>query len=527
MQSMAIETELKLRIAHGQLAKLKRHALLKSHLLTRPVTHRLYNIYFDTPKLELNQSGMALRLRRSGKQWLQTLKGGGSVQGGLHQRNEWEMPVSGPALDFSLPQVEEWKDILPKHLRKHLQQVFVTDFSRSSRILEWQGAEIELCMDQGEVSTEKSSTPICELELELKSGEPQQLFGLALEILDIVPFELESISKAEQGFRLMAGYIQQPVKTVPVVLHKHDDLGKALQTMIWSCLQHFQGNLRGLELNQKNPVRPEPVEGLVQCRPDNNPEYLHQMRVALRRLRVLLRMAESVCADEQMATFRKEVAAVCITLGRIREWDVFIAQTVQPLCDRMPENAGLQVLLAASKQQRNFCYSALCNDTQARELQRLLLRLAIWLHGPYWQQHAYAGLHARDFASAYLTELAGKFEQAGKQLESFDAAKLHAMRIQAKKLRYSAEFFATLYGKHKSEQYLAALGAVQEVLGQINDDAVAQRLLDELAVTHMMSGQNDAIALGKGWVAHDLSQQLRALQDTVRNFNKQNLFWIK
>jgi len=114
---MAVETELKLRITLEQLAKPKRHPLLKAYQLTRPVTRRLYNIYLDTPKLELHQSGMALRLRRSGRQWLQTLKGGGSVQGGLHQRNEWEMPVSGPALDFSLPLVEAWKEVLPKHLR--------------------------------------------------------------------------------------------------------------------------------------------------------------------------------------------------------------------------------------------------------------------------------------------------------------------------------------------------------------------------------------------------------------------------
>ena len=212
---MAVETELKLRIAPEQLAKLKRHPLLKAHQLTRPVTRRLYNIYYDTPKLELHQSGMALRLRRSGRQWLQTLKGGGSVQGGLHQRNEWEMPVSGLALDFSLPLVEAWKDVLPKHLRKKLKPVFVTDFSRNSRMLLWQGAQIELCMDQGEVSTEQQRAPVCELELELISGEAQQLFELALAILDILPFELESISKAEQGFRLMAGAAEQSLKALP------------------------------------------------------------------------------------------------------------------------------------------------------------------------------------------------------------------------------------------------------------------------------------------------------------------------
>jgi inorganic triphosphatase YgiF len=571
---MTVEIELKLRIVPEQLAKLKRHALLKSHQLMRPTTRRLYNIYFDTPKLELNLSGMALRLRRSGRQWLQTLKGGGGVQGGLHQRNEWEMPVRDPALDFSLPQVVEWKDILPKHLRKKLQPVFVTDFSRNSRILEWQGAQIELCMDQGEVSTEKTRAPICELELELISGEPQQLFGLALAILDIVPFELESISKAEQGFRLMTGYVEQPLKAVPVELDKHDELGSAMQTLIWSVLQQVQGNVRGLELNsdyplernplqapsqalplvkgraklappllrggwegfapndqfglnQKTIVRPEPVEGLVQHIAIDNVEYLHQLRVALRRLRVLLRMAESVCADEQLSGLRNDVAALCITLGRIREWDVFIAQTVQPMCVRMLQDTGLQAMLTASKQKRDTCYIALHSDAQARELQRLLLRFSIWMHGQYWQRHEWIGLHARDFAASYLTELAGQFEQSGENLASFDAAKLHAMRIQAKKLRYCAEFFASLYGKNKSEQYLSALSAVQEVLGQINDDAVANRLLDDLAKAQPMLEHQDTIALGRGWVARDLSQQLRVLQDSVRHFMRQQRYWEK
>lgn len=524
---MAVETELKLRIDPKQLARLKRHALLKSHQLTRPVTRRLYNIYYDTPKLELQQSGMALRLRRSGKQWLQTLKGGGGVQGGLHQRNEWEMPVSGPALDFSLFQHDEIEEHLPRKLREQLQPVFVTDFSRNSRMLSWQGAQIELCMDQGEVSTEKSSAPICELELELIAGEPQQLFALALAILDIVPFELESISKAEQGFRILAGIIEQPVKALPVKLDKHAELDKAMQTLLWSVLQQVQGNLRGLELNQKIPVRPEPVEGHVQHRAINNVEYLHQLLIALHRLRVLLQMAEQVCADEQLAAFKKEVAALCIALGRIRDWDVFIAQTMQPLCACMPQDSGLQALLAASDEKRDACYSALRNDAPARELQRLLLRFAIWMHGIYWQKFAEAGLRARDFASTYLTDLASKFNQAGEQQDTFDAAKLHAMRIQAKKLRYCAEFFASLYGKHKSEQYLTALSAVQEMLGQINDDAVANRLLGELAAVQGLSGLQEAIALGRGWLARDLSQQLRVFQDSVLDFQKLQRYWEK
>src|SRR5574340_1004719 len=361
---MAVETELKLRIAPQQLARLKRHPLLGKHQVTRPVTRRLYNIYFDTPRLELRESGMALRLRRAGRQWLQTLKGGGSVQAGLHRRDEWEIPVSRAALDFSSPQTAEWEEHLPPRLRKKLQPVFVTDFSRTSRMLDWQGAQIELCMDHGEVRTEQRSTPICELELELKSGEPAQLFELALALLEIVPLELEPVSKAEQGYRLLTGYADKPVKGVAPTLAKTATLAEALQTLIWSCLLHLQGNLRG-------------------AMSSDDAEYLHQMRVALRRLRVVLRMVEKFRADETLSALSGDIAALCVALGRAREWDVFIAETMQPMCARMAGHAGLQALLAASERQRAVCYADLRGVQQARELQRLLLRFALWMNGAY------------------------------------------------------------------------------------------------------------------------------------------------
>ena len=138
---------------------------------------------------------MALRLRHAGRQWLQTLKGGGSVKAGLHQRNEWEVQVRGPELDFDFPGAADWKAHLPPSLHKKLQPVFVTDFSRNSRILNFQGAQIELCMDQGEVSAGQHNMPICEIELELKSGDSRQVFELALAILDIVPFETKQTEK--------------------------------------------------------------------------------------------------------------------------------------------------------------------------------------------------------------------------------------------------------------------------------------------------------------------------------------------
>ncbi|OGT06638.1 MAG: hypothetical protein A2143_07160 [Gallionellales bacterium RBG_16_57_15] len=505
---MAVETELKLRIAPEQLARLKRHPLLGKHQVTRPATRRLHNIYYDTPKLELHKLEMALRLRRAGRQWLQTLKGGGSVKAGLHQRDEWEVPVSRAALDFSSPQAAEWEAHLPLPLRKKLQPVFVTDFSRTSRMLEWQGAQIELCMDHGEVRTEQRSMPICELELELKSGEPAQLFELALALLEIVPFELEAVSKAEQGYRLLTGYTGRPVKGVAPMLARTATLAEALQTLIWSCLLHLQGNLRG-------------------AMSSDDAEYLHQMRVALRRLRVALRMAEKFRADESLSALSGEVAALCVALGRIREWDVFIAETVQPMCARMAGHAGLQALLAVSERQRMACYAELRDAKQARELQQLILRFAIWMSGAYWQQQGEAVPLARDFATRRLHKLARRFAQSGQQLNTPDAARLHALRILAKKLRYSAEFFAALYDRKKTGSFLAALSEVQEVLGQINDVAVAHRLLDELAAMPELSAYQEALALAKGWIAHGLSRQLTVLRKAIRRFAGQGEFWGK
>lgn len=510
---MAVEIELKLRIAPEQLARLKRHPLLKAHQVARPVTRRLYNIYYDTPRLELHKSGMALRLRHVGRQWLQTLKGGGSVKAGLHQRNEWEVPVKGPELDFDFPEAANWKEHLPPSSRKKLRPIFVTDFSRSSRMLNFQGALIELCMDQGEVSAGQSHMPISEIELELKSGDSRQLFELALAILDVVPFELEVVSKAEYGYRQFSGFSGHPVRNVAPQISRDAMLADVLKMLIWSCLQHFQNNLRG-------------------AMDSTDAEYLHQMRVALRRLRVILRMTGKVRPDETLAELYKDVSALCIALGRIREWDVFIAETLQPMCGRMSGHAGLQILLEASERQRTACYDILRGA--ARELQRLLLRLAIWMNGDYWNQADWqksgAVLTVQEFAVRSLRKFAKRFDRSSRHLETFDATRLHLLRIVAKKLRYSAEFFAGLYDRKKSEPFLAALSEVQEVLGQANDVAVAHRLLDELAGDAALAEQrqesfSEAVNLSRGWIAHDLDHQLVMLRKSIRRFNKQDAFW--
>lgn len=499
---MAVETELKLRIDPRHLAKLKRHALLKTHQLARPVTRRLYNVYYDTPRLDLHRGMMALRLRRVGGRWLQTLKGGGEVRAGLHSRNEWEMPVAGESLEF--PPSPEWDEHLPPALRKKLRPVFATDFKRTTRLLDWNGACIEVCMDQGEIRTEQHSLPVCELELELKSGEASSLFELALAILDVAPCELEVVNKAEYGFRLLEGRADCPVKGGAPDLAGARTLAEILQRLIWSCLLHLQANLRGATAS-------------------DDPEYLHQMRVALRRLRVALRMTARFRADERLAGLSAEIAALGVALGRIRDWDVFIAGTLEPMRERLPGDAGLQALLAASEHSRALCYLALRGEKQARELQRLILRFALWMNGPYWARPD--GEAPRDFAARLLNKLSRRFAQAAEHVESPADGQLHALRICAKKLRYSGEFFAALYDRQTPRAYFAALAEVQDVLGRINDVAVAQRLLEELAAMPELAAHQEAVAIAQDSVMQGQAKRIASLRRALRRFSGQGEFW--
>lgn len=500
---MALETELKLSIAPAHLRRLKRHPLLRELGASPAVNRKLYSAYYDTPALDLRNHAMALRLRRDGKQWLQTLKGGGGVQAGLHRRNEWETPVAGEALDLGA--LEAAGGRLPSGVRKLLREAFVTDFSRNVRVLEFGGAEIELCMDEGEVRAGKRAFPICELELELKSGEPRQLFGLALALLDVVPFELETVSKAERGYRLLAGYEEAPVKAAVLKLDKAATLADALQALVWSCLAHLQTNLRGA------------MHG-------DDAEYLHQLRVALRRLRVALRMAVQASPDAELDALGEEIAALGSGLGRLREWDVFVADAVRPLLARLPGQAGVEALLDACESRRAASYESLRSEEEARGLQRLLLRFAIWMNGDYWQrEELQAG--ASGFAARRLRKLSKRFDSSASELDAADSAQLHALRILAKKLRYSAEFFSNFYDGKRARSFLAALGEVQDVLGRVNDVAVARRLLDELAAQPGLAAHREACDLARGWIARALADDLEALPGVLRRFGRQRAFW--
>lgn len=493
---MIVETELKLHISPEHMQKLKRHPWLRLLSAARASTLKLYSIYYDTADLDLRRSAMALRLRRVGKQFLQTLKGGGQVSAGLHQRNEWETPVLSEQLDFDALKACGGK--LPHGVRNRLQPVFVTDFSRNMRLLSFEGAKIELSMDRGEIRAGQSICPISELELELKSGSPQQLFKLALALLDVVPLEVEQTSKAEYGYLLFSAAKPSASKARFPALKKNQSIASALQSMIGACLLHVQANVPGALLKLDE-------------------EYLHQVRVGLRRLRVVLSIAQRFRADAELAVLHEQVAKLCIELGRSREWDVFVTETLRPICSRLPEHAGLHDVLRASERPREKQHAETEGSLASQEFQRMLLRFGAWMHS---QEANETETPLQKFAAQILDKRSRQVRKNGKG-QAGDAGQLHAMRIACKKLRYSIEMFGSLFADNIAQSYLAALIELQDILGTLNDIAVAHRLLNELD----NAARHDAVVLIRGWMEHDYAERVAEFGKAWKKVAAQKEFW--
>src|SRR5574340_88525 len=387
------EIELKLALPPGQAeAFMKRMARRRS----TPLRQDLVTRYFDTPTFELSAQGVALRVRRAGRRWLQTLKTEGVRQGGLSVRAEFETPVSGGVLDWARFPPEALAYV-PEALREQVGPAFETRFHRTAWLLKGKGgAQIEVALDVGEVRAGERSQPLCEVELELKAGQPDALFALALEwagAFDCLPFD---ISKAERGVRLAHGVDAAPVKSVPLTLAAGMSVEDGFAAIVQACLAQFQANLPGVLGPPMEPPTPTASRPLPNPLPhageganvmptaiNDDIEYVHQARVSLRRLRAALRLFRRVCVlpDELMNGLRVLAAA----LGPARDWDVLCTETLPAIAPHYADPAGWQDGANALEAQRAAVRAAMRAALQQGQPGAWLLAMQRWLQQHGWR----------------------------------------------------------------------------------------------------------------------------------------------
>lgn len=508
---MTVEIELKLALPPAQVARLKRHALLAE--AGRPLRRQLVSVYFDTPELDLMRAQAALRVRRVGRGWVQTVKIGGGSAGGLHQRPEWETPTAGGAPEPERFDAPAAKDLLtPAHLAR-LRPVFETHFWRNAWTLPLAGGgSIEVALDQGEVSGGGRTQPICEVELELKSGQPAALYDLALALAADFDLRPDPVSKAERGYALFQNLHSQPVKAASVGLKPEMHVADAFVAVMQSGLGQFTANLAGL-IHETDPA------------------YLHQARVAVRRLRSALMVFAPALPDPVLVPLREEWRWLMGVLGPARDWDVFATETLPPLMAAMP-GQPLTSLARDGTTQRGAARAAMTAAVASRRLTRLLLETGRVLLSRPWEQAAdriglaWQSAPATALAEAVLDRRQRQLLRRGRHFARLDAAARHRLRIVAKKQRYAAEFFAGLYPPKAARAYIKNLVALQDGLGALNDIAVTGRLLDDLRGGRAAS-RAWACGLVQGWVESRAHARIAELEAAWRRMKKVRPFWSK
>ncbi|MCX7673283.1 MAG: CHAD domain-containing protein [Thiobacillaceae bacterium] len=494
-----MEIEVKFALTPAGAAALRKHPLLGG---AEGVRERLHTVYYDTPDFALLRHEVALRLRRKGRRWVQTLKARTGSGGLLAERPEWETAVIGPRPEPALlpPQA---RACLPEGVEGQLAPVFETAFWRRTWTLQPEGAVIELALDQGEVRAGESAWPILELELELKSGRLDDLFDVAQRLAADLPVRLEPRSKAQRGYQLAGALTLAPVKASLPALALDGPAGAAFVAIARACMRQFEANLPGYLAAAARGETPDP-------------EYVHQMRVSMRRLRAavgLLRFM-AVAPPEWVDELRWLMGE----LGQARDWDVFVTETLPRVEADLGGTVSLAPLLEVARRLRqaaNARAEAALTDARLARLWLAMERsLAAFPPTP---------MSARAWAVAALDRRYRRIKRLGKGLQALDAAGRHALRIAGKKLRYAAEFFSALRPK-AARRFSARLAELQDVLGVLNDAAVTAHLLEQAKATGGAAVLEAAGAVS-GYLACAQQQRLRSLAQAWAEFRATRGFW--
>ena len=455
---MSMETELKFQVSAARSA-----ALHKAVGTATARSTRLQAVYFDTPDRQLAAAGVALRLRKEGRVWVQTLKGRGD---GLARRLEHEVRLGAqaavPALDIARHAGTPAAAALSAALGAaqaggaELQPIYRADIRRLHRIVRVGGAAIEIAHDQGEIIAGERRLKVDEIEFELISGPASALPALAARWVSRFGLWWDVRTKSEQGHRLALGLDGVPaVKSVAPALAACVDTRQAWQAMVQATLA------------QAMPNAAEIAGG------SGTPEHLHQLRVALRRLRSVLRVYADWGGDAAAAlALEADWRAPFADLGAARDRDVMAATLRDaltgaaappfdwpagppaPAAGEVVRSAAVTLLLLRTLALAEGAAAPQSPPTTSTPDGKALAKAARDRLLPLWRR---VRRDARAFASRSVAEQ-------------------HRLRKRLKRLRYALEPFWGLLKKRPAARLRRALLDALDALGELNDLHQAEAL---------------------------------------------------
>jgi inorganic triphosphatase YgiF len=427
----------------------------------------------------------------------------------LFSRGEIEVRIRSLA-----PDLNQFDETVSARLRdiiedRPLAPQFETRIKRRTRLLKVAASQIEVAFDEGVIVAGERSWPVTEIELEHKSGEAADLYEFGALIAKTLPAKLDVTSKSARAFALAADEIPKAVKAVPLRFPPNAMLDDAVAAVLGNALNHFVSNWAAL-------------------REGGDPDSIHQMRVALRRLRAVLAMFKRALHCAEFDDFRAEAKRIASALGPARECDVFRDMVQDGPMSHFNAKANFAPLLRALEERRDDAYGDARALIDAPQTTVFVVKMHAFLARRGWRNALPAPDLARltepaeIFAASALERLHKRATRRGRNLVLLPDEERHEVRIVLKNLRYAAEFFGSFFANSRAvHTYIRSAARLQDLLGANNDAASAESFVD--AVNDAEAARATGIVLG--WYGRGGAIADESLIEAWNGFKKTKWFW--
>lgn len=441
--------------------------------------------YFDTAKLALMSAGVSLSIRPDGSRSRQTLARMPLATAGLAVSQHWASDYAGN-FDFSAIADDDLRRLLGKAATQ-LQPVFTVETQREIRQLSPSpGVSIRLTIETGRIVAADRESPVADLTLELLQGEAGDLRALAIELAAALPLTPLDAAPAERGYRLLRQEPMRPQKVGRTPIAPTLTPAEAFGTLARQGLRSWQANLHGARIS-------------------DDPEFVHQLRVALRRLDTLMKIFKPALPEKFSAHWSTALKDVAASTGDVRDLDVMRDAILLPAladADSAAGRAAIGRAIAACDRARRRADTSLAGLANgipllafAGDLEQLPAGKADRRISGFAERRL-AKLHAR--AVRRFAEVVG----------DPTPRRAHRLRIALKHLRYGGEFFASLFDEAEVQAFAKQVAKLQDELGFLNDCHVALARLDRWSEQDAaLTESRDCIA---AWYAGRMDAQFTA-----------------
>lgn len=428
-------------------------ALLQNPLLaSQPKRQRIHLTHFDTPDKTL--AGLALSVQEK-RILRKTTLSVAQTTGDLHV---WSAPTTPGTFDFAT--LIDAPDIAEQlaQIADSLIPVYVIETRQRQWVVQIRSAQVKVTLEEGQISTGDGTSlrtqGFCEIELQLQQGQPAALYGVARLLSRLLRLHPISDDLTQRALSFVAAEVARPAKANRVKVDADESVIGVFKQLAWLCLKQLQANEGG-------------IFGV------SNVEFIHQARVSLRRLRTALRLFSTELPPGFSEKWGLAWRDVGEQLGNARNWDVFYTEILPDMEVDLGNSADVSNLKEFAQTQRKMAHS------QAQT----------WISGRHYSLTMIAFCEAllalpnnkatriTDFADKALKKRYKRFCRGAEVAHTLNSEERHEVRIDLKKLRYTIDFFESLYPRKQLQPFLKGLAETQELLGHMNDLVICESLL--------------------------------------------------